>query len=47
MSRRLIITFRTKRGDAVHAHVDVATGVELREGVRIERALPVGANVWV
>lgn len=30
----------TKRGDAVHAHVDEA-GVELREGVRIERALPV------
>lgn len=30
----------TKRGDAVHEHVDVP-GVELREGVRIERALPV------
>jgi len=30
----------TKRGDAVHAHVD-DPGVELREGVRIERALPV------
>jgi len=30
----------TKRGDAVHTHVDEA-GVELREGVRIERALPV------
>lgn len=30
----------TKRGDAVHERVD-DPGVELREGVRIERALPV------
>jgi len=30
----------TKRGDAVHEHVD-DPGVEIREGVRIERALPV------
>ena len=30
----------TKRGNAVHEHVD-EPGVELREGVRVERALPV------
>ena len=30
----------TKRGNAVHERVD-EPGVELREGVRVERALPV------
>jgi CRISPR-associated exonuclease Cas4 len=35
----------TKRGDAVHERVD-EPGLEIREGMRVERALPVWSDEW-